>query len=143
MCHRCALCRSVTTCSVRREVALLPSTEASLLRSEGREGREKEKKKARCGRCNWQSTFVLRMSKHWNYLSRILPTGVFALKGWEGFLPYWFSWLYSTSASWKWCLRNMTAEKRGRQTFVCDKHDRAITCVFCRDLHLLLCSCPV
>ena len=55
------------------------------------------------------------MSKHWNYLSRILPTGVFALKGWEGFLPYWFSWLYSTSASWKWCLRNMTTERRGRQ----------------------------
>ena len=55
------------------------------------------------------------MSKHWNYLSRILPTEVFALKGWEGFLPYWFSWLYSTSASWKWCLRNMTAERRGRQ----------------------------
>ena len=55
------------------------------------------------------------MSKHWNYLSHILPTGVFALKGWEGFLPYWFSWLYSTSASWKWCLRNMTAERRGRQ----------------------------
>ena len=46
MCHRCALCRSVTTCSVRREVAPLPSTEASLFRSEGREGREKEKKSA-------------------------------------------------------------------------------------------------
>ena len=42
MCHRCALCRSLTTCSVRREVAPLPSTEASLLRSEGR---EKEKRK--------------------------------------------------------------------------------------------------
>ena len=40
MCHRCALCRSV-----RREVALLPSTEASLFRSEGKEGREKEKRK--------------------------------------------------------------------------------------------------
>ena len=35
----------MTTCSVRREVALLPSTEASLFRSEGREGREKEKRK--------------------------------------------------------------------------------------------------
>ena len=48
MCHRCALCRSLTTCSVRREVALLPSTEASLFHSkgrEGREGREKEKRK--------------------------------------------------------------------------------------------------
>ena len=40
MCHRCVLCRSV-----RREVAPLPSTEASLFRSEGREGREKEKRK--------------------------------------------------------------------------------------------------
>ena len=25
------------------------------------------------------------MSKHWNYLSRVLLIGVFALKGWEGF----------------------------------------------------------
>ena len=40
MCHRCALCRSV-----RREVAPLPSTEASLFRREGRQGREKEKRK--------------------------------------------------------------------------------------------------
>ena len=43
------------------------------------------------------------------------PYRVFALKGWEGFLPYRFGWLYSTSASWKWCLRNMTTERRGRQ----------------------------
>ena len=42
MCHRCALCRSVRTYSVRIEVAPLPSTEASLFRSEGR---EKEKRK--------------------------------------------------------------------------------------------------
>ena len=55
------------------------------------------------------------MSKHWNYLSRILPTGVLALKGWEGFLPYWCRWLYSTSASYKWCLRKRTTERRGRQ----------------------------
>ena len=40
MCHRCALCRSV-----KREVAPLPCTEASLFRSKGREGREKEKRK--------------------------------------------------------------------------------------------------
>ena len=39
-------------------------------------------------------------------------------------------------------LRNRTAERRGRQkeedgkTLVCDKRDRAITHVFCRDLHL-------
>ena len=46
MCHRCALRRSVTTCSVRREVALLPSTGASVFRSEGKEGREKEKKES-------------------------------------------------------------------------------------------------
>ena len=45
MCHRCALCRSVTTCGLRREVAPLPSAEASLFRSEGREGREKDKRK--------------------------------------------------------------------------------------------------
>ena len=45
MCHRCALCHSVRTYSVRREVAPLPSTEASLFRNEGREGREKEKRK--------------------------------------------------------------------------------------------------
>ena len=32
-------------------------------------------------------------------------------------------------------LRNRTAERRGRQN-VCDKPDRAIFCVFCRDLHL-------
>ena len=55
------------------------------------------------------------MNKQWNYLSRVLPTGVFALKGWQGFLPYWCRWLYSTSASYKWCLRKMTAERRGRQ----------------------------
>ena len=55
------------------------------------------------------------MSKQWNYLSRVLPTGVFALKGWQGFLPYWCRWLYSTSTSYKWCLRKMTAERRGRQ----------------------------
>ena len=42
MCHRCALCRSVRTCSVRREVALLRSTEASVFRSEGREKGKKE-----------------------------------------------------------------------------------------------------
>ena len=45
MCHRCALCRSVRTYSVRREVAPLPSTEVSAFRSEGREGREKEKRR--------------------------------------------------------------------------------------------------
>lgn len=94
---------------MRREVASLPSTEGSLFRSEGR---VKKEKKARSGKCNWQSAFVFRMSKHWNYLSRVLPTGGGgALKGWEGFLPYWFSWLYSTSASYKWCLRNRTAER--------------------------------
>ena len=27
--------------------------------------------------------------------------------------------------------------------FVCDKRDRAITCVFCRDLHLALMFCCV
>ena len=37
MCHRCEVCRSVRTYSVRREVAPLPSAEASLFRSEGRE----------------------------------------------------------------------------------------------------------
>ena len=45
MCHRCALCRSVRTYSVRREVAPLPSIEVSAFRSEGREGREKEERK--------------------------------------------------------------------------------------------------
>ena len=40
MCHRCALCRSV-----RREVAPLPCTEASLFRTKGREGRKKKKTK--------------------------------------------------------------------------------------------------
>ena len=57
---------------MRREVASLPSTEGSLFRSEGR---VKKEKKARSGKCNWQSAFVFRMSKHWNYLSRVLPTG--------------------------------------------------------------------
>ena len=47
MCHRCALCRSVGTYSVRREVAPLPSTEVSGFRSEGREGREGGEKEER------------------------------------------------------------------------------------------------
>ena len=29
-------------------------------------------------------------------------------------------------------------EEDNGKTFVCDKRDRAITCVFCRDLHLIL-----
>ena len=29
-------------------------------------------------------------------------------------------------------------EEDNGKTFVCDKRDRAITCVFCRDLHLTL-----
>ena len=33
----------------------------------------------------------------------------------KGFLPYWCRWLYCTSASYKWCLRKMTAERKGRQ----------------------------
>ena len=35
-------------------------------------------------------------------------------------------------------LRNRTAERRGRQKRLCDKRDRAITCVLCRDPHLTL-----
>ena len=34
-------------------------------------------------------------------------------------------------------------KEEDRKTFVCDKRDKAIPCVFCRDLYLLLCSCPV
>ena len=38
-------------------------------------------------------------------------------------------------------LYNRTAERRGRQNvFVCDKRDRAITFVFCHDLHKLMFS---
>ena len=29
-------------------------------------------------------------------------------------------------------------EEEEGKTFVCDKHDRAVTCMFCRDLHLAL-----
>ena len=29
-------------------------------------------------------------------------------------------------------------EEEEGKTLVCDKHDRAVTCVFCRDLHLTL-----
>ena len=35
-------------------------------------------------------------------------------------------------------LRNRTAERRERQTLVCDKCDKAIISAFCRDLHLTL-----
>ena len=34
--------------------------------------------------------------------------------------------------------RNRTAERRERQTLVCDKCDKAIISAFCRDLHLTL-----
>ena len=33
-------------------------------------------------------------------------------------------------------LRNRTTEKEEGRTLVCDKRDKAISCVFCRDLHL-------
>ena len=35
-------------------------------------------------------------------------------------------------------LRNRTAGKKDGKTLVCDKRDRAISYVFCRDLHLTL-----
>ena len=50
MCHRCALCRSV-----RREVAPLPCTEASLFRSKGREGRKEKKKQS----AQWQMRLAI------------------------------------------------------------------------------------
>ena len=35
-------------------------------------------------------------------------------------------------------LRNTLQEEEDGKTLLCDKRDRAITCVFCRDLHLKL-----
>ena len=35
-------------------------------------------------------------------------------------------------------LRNRTAEEKNGKTRVCDKRDRVITCVSCRDPHLTL-----
>ena len=35
-------------------------------------------------------------------------------------------------------LRNRKAEWRGRHTFVCERRDKAITCVCCRDFRLIL-----
>ena len=32
-------------------------------------------------------------------------------------------------------LNNSTFTQQDGKTLVCDKHDKAITCVFCRDLH--------
>ena len=108
MCHRCALCRSVRTYSEER--GGFSPLHRGLFVSQRGQGEERKES------AQWQMQLAIGFCfQNEQTLELFVPCppngGGGALKGWEGFLPYWFSWLYSTSASYKWCLRNRTAER--------------------------------
>ena len=57
---------------------------------------------------------------------RLWRFSILSMKGDQIDSPRFYWWVYETGRQ----------EEEGSKTFLSNKHNRAMTCVFCRDLHL-------